>query len=160
MAALSQAQAQVYGLYVNELIVRLLPPGQASPYMFELYVETLMKLCEPTRQKNAMRRFEVGLLKTIGHGLPFIAPRNEFVVDPQSWYCCYPYAMPVPGVPPASEKKRHYYRGHTLRALQSGLAGDIEEDVLSEAGRLLDQALKHCLGGKRLRSRRLFDYLL
>lgn len=160
VAVLNQADAQVYGLYINELILRLLPARQAFSRIFEFYVETLMQLREPVRREVSVRRFEVEVLKAIGYGLPFISRRRELQIDKQSWYLCNPDSMPVCSRRPAdAQLRKSYYHGRTLRALQTGLADDTEEDVLIEAKRFLEHAINRCLGSRKLRSRSLFGYL-
>ena len=160
VAALNDADAQVHGLYVNELILRLLPPRHIFSHLFQMYVHTLMQLNRPSLRDVSVRRFEMETLKALGHGLPFAEEGCDFRIDSQAWYRCDPDAMPVRAYPQraASLRDRHYH-GRTLQALRDGLADDTEEDVLHEAKRLLERAINHCLGGKRLVSRNLFGYL-
>lgn len=58
------------GLYVNELITRLLPRYDPHPALFALYGEVLAQLREPEAELS-LRRFELALLEEVGYGLVF-----------------------------------------------------------------------------------------
>lgn len=162
VAALNHPEAQVYGLYINELILRLLPPHYVISRLFNCYVKTLMQLGEPHRQELSVRRFEMEVLKTIGQGLAFLGHRYKIKIDHRSCYRCEPDAMPMPvrtaATAATSDRNKHYH-GRTLLAMQEGLPDDTEAEVLLEAKRMLENAINYCLGAKRLRSRNLLGYL-
>ena len=54
------------GYYVNELIDRLLPVGEASTSLFGLYIRTINELSSKCDQNASLRLFEYGLLSELG----------------------------------------------------------------------------------------------
>ncbi len=59
------------GFYLNELMVRLLPPEEPQPLLFAFYGEVLEGLHDPDRLEPLLRRFEMQLLAVIGYELDF-----------------------------------------------------------------------------------------
>ncbi len=56
------------GLYMNELLQQLCPPGEALDDLFSSYVSTLHALKKPGIEVP-LRHFEAQLLQTLGYGL-------------------------------------------------------------------------------------------
>jgi len=54
------------GLYANELLLKLLARDDPEPRLFDDYRAMLSELTVPERQAGALRRFEFGLLATLG----------------------------------------------------------------------------------------------
>ena len=86
------SQRWLSGLYVNELLIRLLARFDPHPGLFQTYQEVLTQLCNATQQEPALRIFEKRLLQTLGYGLildrasdngqPIIAEqRYRYVID-------------------------------------------------------------------------------
>ena len=62
------------GLYINELVMRLLPPGDPNPDIFFLYEDTLALLAGGTDRKASepvLRRFERDFLNSLGFGVDY-----------------------------------------------------------------------------------------
>lgn len=61
------------GLYINEVIMRLVPNSQSMPNLFSCYQETIAKLIsvadDPKLQEVLLRRFEFQLLLDLGLGV-------------------------------------------------------------------------------------------
>jgi DNA repair protein RecO (recombination protein O) len=55
-------------LYINEILTRLLQPGQAHPEIYRLYQSSLVALLNNTLIECALRRFEYQLLFELGYG--------------------------------------------------------------------------------------------
>jgi DNA repair protein RecO (recombination protein O) len=62
-------QALMCGMYLNELLIKLLPREDPHPTLFESYAATLMSLAESTQQSAILREFEIALLAELGYGL-------------------------------------------------------------------------------------------
>ena len=62
-------QALMCGMYLNELLIKLLPREDPHPALFESYAATLMTLAESAEQSAILREFETTLLAELGYGL-------------------------------------------------------------------------------------------
>jgi DNA repair protein RecO (recombination protein O) len=62
-------QALMCGMYLNELLIKLLPREDPHPSLFESYAATLMTLAESKEQSAILREFEIALLAELGYGL-------------------------------------------------------------------------------------------
>ena len=58
------------GLYVNELLVRLVQRGEGEQDLFDLYARMMAALTDECPLEPALRRFELALLEACGYGLP------------------------------------------------------------------------------------------
>lgn len=65
------------GLYANELIMRLLPQGDAHPDIFSNYQHLLTQLATGHMLEAVLRRFEFSLLDELGYGLDFHVEANS-----------------------------------------------------------------------------------
>jgi DNA repair protein RecO (recombination protein O) len=69
-AALPMAgEALLCALYLNELVVRLVPRGDPHPDTFAAYLDALARLAQGDSPAWALRRFERDLLSQLGYGL-------------------------------------------------------------------------------------------
>ncbi len=64
-----QGVALVSGLYLNELLMRLLPADDPHPRVFDSYSDTLGQLALGESIDIALRRFELLLLDELGYGI-------------------------------------------------------------------------------------------
>ena len=55
------------GLYLNELLMRLIPRGEAHDQLFADYIRTLSQLADDQPLDWTLRLFELGLLLDIGY---------------------------------------------------------------------------------------------
>lgn len=141
------------GLYLNELLVRLLQRHDPHPQLFASYGATLEALAGPAPVEAPLRRFEFQLLETLGYELqPGVDASTGQPVSPGEWYRfrpesgLWPCGVAEPGVEPA-------YPGRHLLAIARG---DYQGEAAVTAKALLRQALAEQLGGRPLRSRELF----
>ena len=143
------------GLYVNELLLRLLPRHDPHPGLFAAYQAVLEALTGPAAEEVALRIFEKRLLAELGYGLLLDAEADS-------------------GAPIVAERVYHYVlergpcslaptaggiliSGKSLLALrQENLA---DAGVLREAKRLTRAALGVYLQGRPLRTRELLAAL-
>lgn len=138
------------GLYANELILRLTPRDDPDPVIFDAYARLLPELMIPTRQSNALRRFELALLHALGVA-PDLATCGESgdTVAAGMRYRVDPVVGPVP-VPEHQEG--------VLGSVLLALAGD--QDVPAQdapaALRLLRKLIEHQLDGRALNTPAFF----
>jgi DNA repair protein RecO (recombination protein O) len=64
------------GLYANELLMRLLPLGDAQEEIFEAYRALLSQLARGEQLEALLRRFEFRLLDELGYGIDFSGEAN------------------------------------------------------------------------------------
>lgn len=131
------------GLYVNELLQRLLQPGESCPRIFLYYRYVLNELQSGQDIEGALRTFERQLLEELGFGLGLDR------VDPRLTYTFKPRAGLVPAIPAADT-----YPGPHLLAMADDRYDDAE--VRRSAKRLMRGALNELLGDRPLNSRLLF----
>ena len=62
-------QALMCGMYLNELLIKLLPREDPHPQLFETYAATLLTLAESLEHSAILREFEISLLTEMGYGL-------------------------------------------------------------------------------------------
>ena len=62
-------QALMCGMYLNELLIKLLPREDPHPQLFETYAATLLTLAESQEHSAILREFEITLLIEMGYAL-------------------------------------------------------------------------------------------
>lgn len=142
------------GLYANELLVRLLPQGEAQGNIFTAYQNLLAELAGAGELEAALRRFEFRLLEEIGYGIDFHA--EAISGDPLEAGKKYHYLNDEGFVPMEGNSAEHggAFLGRDLQAIA---ASDYSaRETLRSAKRLARLALAPHLGPKPLKSRELF----
>jgi len=140
-------------LYLNELIARLVPRGEAPDGLFHDYSATLEALARGSEVEPLLRRFELGLLEHLGYGLclSHTAATGQ-PVRPDGYYV----VEPLQGVIEAPETGAgvRSYRGSTLLAMERLDFSDarVRDQCRSMIRRLIDFHLGH----RPLKSRELF----
>ena len=141
------------GLYMNELLVRLLHRYDAHPALFAGYCDALEGLAEHGLTEVVLRRFEMKLLHELGYSFELqIDGRSGDAVREEAWYHYhgdYGLVERVEG----SDTGYPAYPGADLMAIAEGR---IEGAAARTAKRLLRQALAAHLGDAPLKSRDLF----
>ena len=141
------------GMYVNELIVRLVGRGEANPHLFSLYESVLGDLAnEQVPVEQTLRRFEKYLLELCGYGLVLSNEGDSgLLIDPEQQYYYH--------IEHGPERERLApddieISGRALSKLSNDeLLSDAE---LLQAKQLMRRVLAHYLGDKPLASRSLF----
>jgi len=77
-------EAFLAGSYVNELLLRLLPRGDAAPEIYALYEETLRGLEDDTAR--SVRRFEGRVLSLLGYLPSLTKDASGRVLEPDRFY--------------------------------------------------------------------------
>jgi DNA repair protein RecO (recombination protein O) len=85
---LLQARANVCGLYLNELLYRLLQPAMAMENLYLCYHQTLSGLSQADEQSQAwlLRLFEWDLLVELGYEIPLLETHAAQPIDRQGYY--------------------------------------------------------------------------
>src|SRR5690554_5523172 len=80
------------GLYLNELLVSLLPFSESLPTLFETYKNTLQALAENQWPEPWLRMFEWQLLQQLGYGFSWQRDQASQAINPQNYYQFIPAA--------------------------------------------------------------------
>ena len=150
------------GLYVNELVLSLLHRSDPHPELFRYYHEAINQLSviqEDSAVQMALRKFECQLLKVLGFGIDFKNDAKGEVIAEDVVYGFDPEQGFFPQTILPQSKKMIAVSGATLIALNE--AASFQNQIqLSEAKKLMRQAIAHHLGNKALKTRKLFVDIL
>jgi DNA repair protein RecO (recombination protein O) len=140
--------ALMCGFYLNELLLRLLPPDDAHEDLYELYRSTLLALAEGADPQPALRRFELGLLSALGYAqtLDHTADGQPVRADTRYGY------LFGQGVCPA-RSDLPVWNGRALLDLAAGRCDN--PDTRAEAKQFMRTLINHYLGDKPLLTRQL-----
>ncbi|MCH4874206.1 MULTISPECIES: DNA repair protein RecO [Pseudomonas] len=143
-------EALFSGLYLNELLIRLLPAEDPHPGLFNHYAATLLALAEGRALEPLLRAFEWRLLDDIGYGFSLTQDIHGEPVAIDGMYRLQVDA----GLERIYLIQPGLFHGAELHAMaQTDWA---VPGALSAAKRLMRQALAVHLAGKPLASRELF----
>ncbi len=147
-----QSQSALCGLYINELVVKLLPMHIAEPSVFDAYEQILERLQQADDIEVALRLFEKCLLMHLGYGLVLdqevetgatIEHEQRYQYRPDSGlYRC------------VNQLDKPSISGRSLQHLL--MERDFDKQSLSEVKQMMRSVIHFYLGGKPLRSRQLF----
>jgi len=73
-------------MYLNELLIRLLPTFDPNQIIFNAYLQVLKKLQTSSDVEPILRSFELMLLKELGYGLLFTHDVNGNCVEQHKYY--------------------------------------------------------------------------
>lgn len=135
----------ISGLYMNELLMRLLPKEEACATLFSIYHSALLSISEVS-----LRIFEQTLLKTLGYALPLQ------LIDPEA---CYLF-IAEQGFEPCYAHDNHkptFFLGKHLCAIEKEDYVDIT--TIAAAKRLMRLAFAPLLGNKPLKTRELIKVM-
>jgi len=139
----------VCGLYVNELLVRLLHRDESLPEVFSLYEKVLKGLLSTQYQAKVLRFFERDLLAKLGYALPLIYEVNTGdAIEAENYYLYDAshgfFLMQQPRL------AQNVFSGDSLLSFH---ADDLSsKQALQDARRLTKLALQTLLGNKILKS--------
>ncbi|MGH8353061.1 MAG: DNA repair protein RecO [Pseudomonas sp.] len=147
---LLHGEALFSGLYLNELLIRLLPAEDPHPALFEHYAATLIALAAGRPLEPLLRAFEWRLLDELGYGFALATDLAGQPVAADGLYRLLPDA----GLEPVGQLQPGLFHGAELLAMAE--ADWSAPGALAAAKRLMRQALAPHLGGRPLVSRELF----
>ncbi|MBI1195261.1 MAG: DNA repair protein RecO [Gammaproteobacteria bacterium] len=156
---LLQGQVLFSGLYVNELLVRLLPRHAPCPEIFMLYSEVMSGLSAAGSDDSAiqreLRRFELCLLQNMGYGLDLehVADGGSRIDETASYLYRHDLGLTSFDGSVGAEQGV-VVSGRTLIAMRTGTLQESRE--FSEAKRLMRFVLSVYIGPRPLNSRQVF----
>lgn len=143
------------GLYLNELLARVLREAESAAPVFDRYHHLIQKLA--ARQDNIetlLRSFEFTLLDELGYGFTLVSDARGETVIPGCNYTFDPSQGLIAADVMDYEQSRAVFPGEHLLAMAEM---DYSDDrVRLTAKRLMREALKPHLGSRPLMSRELF----
>lgn len=146
-----RGQALFSGLYVNELLCRLLHRDDPHPELFADYETVLQRLAQDSLVDVALRHFELRLLEELGYGYSLdIDADTGGDIDPEAHYLFDVQRGLVRHGGGASEMSL------SGRALLDFVVGEYSAEARRALKRICRAALRPHLGDKPLRSRALF----
>ncbi|MDX1795465.1 MAG: DNA repair protein RecO [Hydrogenovibrio sp.] len=153
-------EANICGLYLNELLYRLLYPTIVSESLFHTYQQTLYDLAKAegrNRQAWILRQFEFSLLTELGYGFDLEKDSNGVAICPEGRYVFLPeYGFVEQTTPAAGELEAD--RCIDGRCLVDFLNQTYSEACLPSMKRLFRQVLASHLGDKPIQARALFQH--
>lgn len=143
------------GLYINELLMRVLLRNDAHPQLYHYYAATVAALSEKAEMDSVLRRFELQLLGELGYGIDFsqasntmrpIQPEQHYLFVPESGFIELQSRQQVP--------QNALFNGADLLAIA---VHDYQSLELKRAAKRLTRlAFAPIIGNKPLKSRELF----
>lgn len=142
------------GLYLNELLMRMLQRNDPHEQLFLRYHRALAALHDGSGLENTLRHFELGMLSDLGYGLDLTRDHETGeAVDRDGDYYYHP------GIGLSAEERAGGVplTGRTIALLLSGAV--LDSVALREAKRLTRTLLALHLDDRPLKSRELFKTL-
>jgi len=163
-----QGEANICGLYLNELLYLCLPLAQPCEALFVEYSQTLTALsasCERAEQAWLLRRFELSLLHNLGYPLQawLAEPHPTFVAQSRSAISAEDhYRLRPQAEPRLAEYDAEVWDlpGFALLALQAPVWSADLLPALAPLKRLFRAHLNEFLAGRPLASRQLFNAII
>ena len=150
-----QAEAALCGLYLNELLIKLLPLHDAEAALFKAYQVALLRLQDVENNNDsqiALRLFEKTLLTELGYGLTIehdsetgqaIKAEQQYYYQADEGLKCW-----------QGEPQQAIISGRSLLHLSTEQGFDPQS--LVEIKQLMRTVIHFYLGGKPLKSRQMF----
>jgi len=146
-----QGQALYCGIYLNELLMRLLHRGDPHPEVFERYRQVLSELASEAPAQPLLRLFEKHLLEAIGYAMLLDREyENGTEIQPQRWYDYHPQRGPTAVAGPGQGR----VSGGALLALHTE---SLQAENLPELRVLMRRVIGYHLGDRPLASLSLFS---
>ncbi len=171
LKTLTQIEAQVLypklvghnillGLYLNELLIRLLQRHDPHPQLFQDYdhaISTLASSTSDLERQFILRQFELKLLAELGYGLDLTCDvKTGEEISPDLLYSYDPTVGIFETSSFISTQQQLAVSGASIIALHKGVC-EIESE-LKEIKKLMRFVLAHYLGNKPIQSRKLFQH--
>ncbi len=144
-------EALVFGLYLNELVQRLVPRLAVVPEIFRLYENAIRALARTHDAWRVMLEFQRELMRVLGYELRLDTTADEgSAIEPEELYRYHGDTGPVPA---ASSGAGTLVSGRVLIDLRAGAIDDPR--LRREAVALMDGLIESLLGGRKLKAREL-----
>ena len=146
-----QGQSLYCGLYLNELLMRLLHRGDPHREVFERYRQALSELASEALPQPLLRVFEKHLLEAVGYAMLLDREYSGGAeIQAQHWYDYKPGQGPTLCNGPGKGR----VSGSALLALHTE---SLQDEYLPELRMLMRSVIGYHLGGKPLASLSLFS---
>jgi DNA repair protein RecO (recombination protein O) len=145
--------ALVCGLYLNELILKLIPRDDPHERLFADYEVALATVRAGDGLAPVLRRFERRLLAELGYGLHLTRDVHGAAVVAERDYLYVIERGPVPMDEGAADPQSPTLSGAALLAIENDDYADAA--TLQQARALMRYVVSHYLGGKPLHTREL-----
>lgn len=164
-AGIEQKQAPIFfsgeklisALYLNELLLRLLPKFDPYEDLFVLYQDILVRLASQDEIEYLLRIFEKSLLENLGYELNLMVEAETGEdVDPEQFYYFIPDQGPVKATL-LQTGRQESFKGSSLLSFAQNDFSLLQ--TLKDAKRITRLALRPLLGPRPLKSRELFSSL-
>jgi len=142
-------KALLSGLYLNELLLRLLPKQDAHPTLFSAYHALFKRWGETNFSEGSLREFEVLLLEQIGYG---IGLTEEF--DTTSLYV---YLLQKGFSLAVNSPRGLNISGRALNALRTKTTDQLESNDLQVLKQLMRGIFKGLLEHRKIKAYELFS---
>lgn len=144
------------GLYLNELLQRILPVADPHPTLFAAYIDAIEQLSDTADVEPVLRRFERAFASALGYDFAWdLATDTGQSVEPNREYCYDPEQGIVSGLSPGVRLQR--LAGDALLDLARD---DLQSDRCRRlAKRVMRVLIDYLLQGRPLNSRSLFTHL-
>jgi DNA repair protein RecO len=153
--------SSIMGMYLNELILKLVPKSSPSKEIFDLYQNVIRLLEKSESQEKALRLFEIELLELIGHGLSLDQEVDHETPIKKDQFYRYDVGLGPARIPCKDDARGNtawnIVKGATLIGLQSPL--NMDPSCLSEAKRLMRGVISWHLGSRSLHSREILQFM-
>ncbi|TNE75034.1 MAG: DNA repair protein RecO [Gammaproteobacteria bacterium] len=144
------------GLYLNELLQRVLPAADPHPTLFAAYIDAIAELAASTDVEPVLRRFESAFAQAMGFGFAWDVSMDNGQPVLAGQHYCYDPEQGIVSVPGPGTRLKSL-PGNALLALAEG---DLEsESSRKVAKRVMRVLTDYLLQGKPLHSRSLFIHL-
>jgi DNA repair protein RecO (recombination protein O) len=142
------------GLYINELLYKLLHQNDPHPSLYDFYHQLMAQLSSSAIEQAVLRRFEVLLLEELGYGLVLDAEAETGqAVSAEHLY----YYIPDQGLKLIQDQNANKTRALSGADIIALSQGQLEQkSVLRTAKQLTRQVIDFYLDGKALNSRELY----
>lgn len=141
-----QAERLYSALYINELLLRLLPENDTASELFAPYQHCLNQLTVDQPLQPVLRCFELKLIEALGYGLDFSEDEAGAPLQANGYYHWQSTGLFISARPSVDA-----YLGQHLQLIGQRQFSDI--DVLRSAKRLMRQVFDELLDHKPLKTR-------
>ena len=141
----------ILAIYINELILRLLPEGDEHIEIFESYWTFISNLntLASNEKEYALRKFENQLIDDLGYGIDFSCDIDGSSIDKDLKYNCIEHQG-------FNSTNEGLFNGKTLLRLSNSDEAITNANELSILKKMNRKRLKSLLGDKPLKSKELF----
>ncbi|MGX9418489.1 DNA repair protein RecO [Vibrio sp. RC27] len=139
------------GMYINELLCRVIASESPQPALFFDYLDALTELAHNNNPEPALRRFELALLSSLGYGVDFLHCAGTG--EPVEASMTYRFREQQGFIASVRQDNLTFF-GEELIAISERRF--ITKAQLHAAKRFTRIALKPYIGSKPLKSRELF----